>query len=107
MEVAEVPYSDSIKIEPILDGNDTISQDGNETMLSDEEKGNLIHIWRSRVACSLDIIFMASSLAGIQGDPSGLLQPPVELDLGCSTIRPGQGSKQLQKWPTGCQNCQN
>ena len=44
MEVAEVPYSDSIKIEPILDGNDTISQDGNETMLSDEEKGNLIHI---------------------------------------------------------------
>ena len=44
MEVSEVPYSDSIKIEPIYDGNDTISQDGNETMLSDEEKGNLISI---------------------------------------------------------------
>ena len=43
MEVAEVPYSDSIKIEPIYNGNDTISQDGNETMLSDEEKGQFIY----------------------------------------------------------------
>ena len=43
MEVAEVPYSDSIKIEPIYNGNDTISQDGNETMLSDEEKGQSIY----------------------------------------------------------------
>ena len=43
MEVAEVPYSDSIKVEPIYNGNDTISQDGNETMLSDEEKGLFIY----------------------------------------------------------------
>ena len=43
MEVAEVPNSDSIKIEPIYNGNDTISQDGNDTMLSDEEKGQFIY----------------------------------------------------------------
>ena len=26
----------------------------------------------------------------LQGDPSGWLKPPVDLDLGCSTILPGQ-----------------
>ena len=33
---------------------------------------------------------IACSHGRLQGDPSGLFKPPVDLDLGCSAILPGQ-----------------
>ena len=47
-----------------------------------DESGPLGQV--QRISCHLEF------QSQLQGDPSGWLQPPVDLDLGCSAILPGQ-----------------
>ena len=49
----EVPFS--VNIESPYEDNVTLTKDGNETILSDEDKGkNAIHIWRLQIIFSLE-----------------------------------------------------